>query len=692
MATPSTKKIIAIAAPVEITAGAAEGENKGPAKFTSTFYTGGALDIAGYDHPVVIDLAGLTQSKVLVANLDHDQTKRVGNFAVANDGKSLVANGTATAKTAAREEVVESALAGYQWQSSLEVNPKQIEFVKPGKTAEANGQTFEGPAYITRKGELKGFGFVSHGADDNTTATIAASAASKKGLAMDAACKTWIEAMGFGVETLSADQLAGLEANYKGQNAKKPAITASTPFEEHRLEAKRCDEIKALGDKRLKTLKESAGGQLNLKTVDSIEAMVSHAIESGMSVQDFRSDLIETTYLNAHTVYSQPHGSALNSRVLEAALCQAGRLNDIEKHFTDQELQAAHTAFRDGISLNQFFIVAAEANGYRGSTGGKMSLEVQRAAFGMNGQMRQMHGTGFSTIDVANITGAVANKFIHEGWMGVDLTPLRVAAIRPVRNFQQTTTVSLTGALQFEKIGGDGEIKHGTLDEVTYTGQADTYAAMLAITRKDIINDDLGALNAVPRRLGRGGALKLNDIFWTLWMGLEGAGFFAAGNANLNTGPADATQAGLAATEAMFLNQTDYDGKPLGIMPKIILCPTALKFAMESLLDPASKVVSGNTAGQSDVNVFRGRFRLESSPYMSNSAYTGYSPTEWYMLADPNELAAVEIQALNGRVEPQVDTADADFNQLGVQMRGYCDIGVSSQEKKAAVEADGNAS
>jgi hypothetical protein len=77
---------------------------------------------------------------------------------------------------------------------------------------------------------------------------------------------------------------------------------------------------------------------------------------------------------------------------------------------------------------------------------------------------------------------------------------------------------------------------------------------------------------------------------------------------------------------------------------------------------------------------------------MSNSIYTGYSAAAWYMLADPDVLAMIEIVALNGRVEPVVEQADADFNVLGIQMRGYADIGVALQEKRAAVKADGGSS
>jgi hypothetical protein len=62
------------------------------------------------------------------------------------------------------------------------------------------------------------------------------------------------------------------------------------------------------------------------------------------------------------------------------------------------------------------------------------------------------------------------------------------------------------------------------------------------------------------------------------------------------------------------------------------------------------------------------------------------------MLADPMDMPVIEIAALNGRVEPIVETADADFNVLGIQMRGKSSVGVNLQEYRAGVRADGGAS
>lgn len=687
-AAKSHPSVVAISAPVSIEAAQQDGDKKKPARFTTEFYTGGPLHVAGWDEPVVVDLGGLTTSNVLVANLDHDSSKRVGNFSVQNNGTSLIAVGDATAATAARDEVIESAVNGYQWQSSLEVNPTSVEFVKAGESAEANGQTFKGPLYITRKGVLKGFAFVSHGADDNTTVSVAASAASSsKEFKMDKDTREWIEAMGFDIESLSAAQRDNLVADYEGRSgSRKTAVKAksSNPFEARKIEAKRRADIRDAGDKLI----ELRGS--DVEEIESIQAMCEHAIATDMSVTEFRLELYESTIPQSQTVRTGTRNAGINSAVVSAAICQAARLPGVEDEFNDQTLQAAHDTFKGRIGLKELILLAAENNGYSSRHSSHVDQDTLRAAF-QRPSRTGIHG-GFSTLDISTIVSATANKFIMRGWNSVDQTPLRISKIQNVRDFKTITTVSLTDSVIYEKLGAGGEIKHGTLSELTYTNKADTYAKMLAITRNDIINDDLGALTDVPMKLGNGAMKKLNDIFWTEFLALVGDSFFASGNANINTGVATMTTGGLAATETIFMEQTNPDGTPLGVMPRILLVPTALKSAAFGLMSSERLIDGTATATQGDANIWRGRFTVESSPYISNSSYTGYTAVGWWMLADPMELPVIAIAALNGRVEPTVDTADADFNTLGIQMRGYCDVGVSRQEYRGGVYADGGAS
>ena len=79
------------------------------------------------------------------------------------------------------------------------------------------------------------------------------------------------------------------------------------------------------------------------------------------------------------------------------------------------------------------------------------------------------------------------------------------------------------------------------------------------------------------------------------------------------------------------------------------------------------------------------------SSYLSNAQYTGNSGKAWYLLADPNDMPVIEVAFLNGQQMPTVESADADFNTLGIQMRGYHDFGVAKQEPRGGVKMKGEA-
>jgi len=80
-------------------------------------------------------------------------------------------------------------------------------------------------------------------------------------------------------------------------------------------------------------------------------------------------------------------------------------------------------------------------------------------------------------------------------------------------------------------------------------------------------------------------------------------------------------------------------------------------------------------------NPHQGKFRAEVSRYLANTQYTGASAKAWYLLADPKDLPVIEVAFLNGQESPTIETAEADFNRLGVQMRGYHDFGVALQDQ-----------
>jgi hypothetical protein len=86
-----------------------------------------------------------------------------------------------------------------------------------------------------------------------------------------------------------------------------------------------------------------------------------------------------------------------------------------------------------------------------------------------------------------------------------------------------------------------------------------------------------------------------------------------------------------------------------------------------------------------------GKFRLEVSRYLGNALYAGSSSKAWYLLADPADLPVIEVAFLNGQESPTIETAEADFSVLGVQMRGVHDFGVALQDWRGGTKQKGEA-
>jgi len=664
---------------------AAEGEQK-LKKFSITAYTGVPMRV-GFGYPIVVDLAGMKIAGESTPILkDHDPAKIVGHTdTVDKSVKRLKLTGIVSGVGEAAQEVVALGANGFPWQASIGASIELMEFVDKGESVTVNGRAISGPVYVARESTLRETSFVPIGADAGTSGRIAAQLHERKVAIMDPELKAHIESLNFDPAALSEAQVSGLKAAFE-KSKQKPVEKTQTIDEIIAANAAEHDRITAFDE----IMRTATVGRARHET-DELLKTYRAAIEGKWDVMKFSLAMKQDSRFNVAIHTNGNKDQFPKAEVLEAAICKQGRLNDLEKKFSPQILEAADKHIRkEGVGLTQLYIVCAEANGYRGRMS-RITEEVQRYAFAHDPRM-MVQASGFSTISIATILSNIANKFLMDGWNAVDMTPMRIAAITSVNDFKEITTVSLTGDLQFEKVGPAGEIKHGSLGQTTYGNRADSYAKMLAITFQDYRNDDLGALTRTPRRLGRGGALKLNDIFWTEFLNPTTANFFHSSNANVNTGVADMTIGGLTATEVIFMNQTDPDGKPLSLEPKILLVPPALKALALALTDPQGRLITGASATLPDVNVFRGRFRVESSPYLANALYTGYDAAAWYMQADPADLPVIEIVALDGRVEPVIETADADFNTLGTQLRGHNHVGVRVQEPRAAVRADGGSS
>jgi hypothetical protein len=667
-----------------------------PRRFGMVAYTGGAMRLAGWPHPVVVDLAGMQVSaKSRPILKDHNPSLIVGHTeSVRVEGSQLLVSGVVSGAGAVAREIVESSLSGFPWQASLGASAEQIETVPKGKSAQVNGRAFDGPVQVVRRSRLGEVSFVALGADDDTEARVAAHKESK-----EMEFNAWLAAKGFDdADALSDAQRSSLKAMYDAEQKQSSATavattataTATAPDNKGAAEdddapavAARINAGGVVSDMRAEAASEAQRiADVRRLCANRRDDMEARAISEGWDGQRTELEILraDRPKVGGAPAIHAPDNT-VTGQVLEAACMLTAKLGGVESHCEPRALDLAAKRFRGGIGLQELLLEAAWANGYTGRSF-RDSRAVLRFAF------KPEVTAGFSTIGIGGILSNVANKFLLEGFFSVERTWRNITAVRNVSDFKTVTSYRLVGKDQYERVAPGGELKHGDLGEEQYTNKADTYGLLLSIDRRDIINDDLGAITTVPRKLGRGSGLKINDVFWTTF--LNNAAFFTGGAGNFLSGAQSALSIdGLTTAEAAFMDQVDADGKPIGVMPAVLLAPTGLS-AIGTQLFKSLELRDTTASTKFPVaNPHQGKFRVEVSRYLGNAQYAGSSGKAWYLLAEPADLPVIETAFLNGQESPTIETAEADFNVLGVQMRGYHDFGVNLQDPRGGVKSKG---
>ena len=609
---------------------AAEGEAAaGPRRFTIEAYTGSQIRQGWSREPVVIDLAGMQTKQRIPIVLGHDY--QLGSIlgqtdSVRVEGSKLIVEGEIMADTDTARQVLALAERGYAWQASVGADVRRHQKVDADAVATVNGQTHVGPVRIVKASALREVSFVTLGADAETSVAIAAEEVVEE-------------------ETIMADNANQTPDEVKA-SAEAPAvvaggapITETLPINAKGGDGAQLIDAGSIADAVIKRI-----GEENLKQLRA-------ARPSGVAV---------------HVADNAPP----TAEVIQASFAMQGGLPGVEDHYDAKVLEAAHKA-RGQITLGEVILQAAVANGYDGPQ--KITSST----------LRPVLQAAWSTHSISGILSATVNKFLLAGFDSVESAWRSISAVRSVNDFKTLTSYRLNGGMKFEAVANGGELKHAQTSDESRTISASTYGIMTSVTRTDLINDDLGALTAVPQRIGRGGALKLNDVFWTAF--LDDAAFFTTARKNLMTSGTTPTSGALALAKlkdvvTTFRKLKDPDGNPLAVTPRILLVPVDLEVTALEIMG-SSLIQSGATTGQPERNVLAGRYEVVASTYLTNT-------TDYYLLASPADLPVMEVAFLNGTQSPIVETAEADINVLGVQMRGYFDFGVAKAEYLAGVKVD----
>ena len=469
--------------------------------FRMTAYTGAAMQLGYWPHPVVVDLKGLkTTRKPRPVFRDHDMGRVVGHTdTITNDGQTLKATGVVSGAGQDALEVIMSSNNKFPWQASIGASVNKVQCIKEGKQYSANGRTFTGPLFAVKSSQLAEISFVALGADDDTSASvIAAMTGSDNTIECeenDMEFEVWLEAKGFSVDGLNEGQMASMRSMYEQETAQDvepvmatvpapaPAITASavrsnlpavtmldetetsaamdnSPVDALKAERKRVSDIQAL----------CAGEYVEVER---------EAIKAGWSVDETSRRLLSAVRsarpsADVHIRVSGMRGEQFERRTLEAAFCMRAGLtaDELISEFGEPVIEAAYKE-RD-LSLQQLFIECARMEG----------RSIPRS-FG-----NDTIAAAFSTVSLPGILNNVANKRLLKSFNSQPIVATQLCSQGDLADFKVSERYRLTDIGDLMQVSEDGELKHGGLKEDRATNQLRTFGKTFSLTREMIFNDD----------------------------------------------------------------------------------------------------------------------------------------------------------------------------------------------------------
>lgn len=676
-------------------------------RFAIAAYSGGLLRVDGFDVPVVVDLSGVTLPEGgMPLLLDHQQEIRatLGHTdQIQNTGQQLLIAGTVTGASDECQNVLAMHDAGHVWQASIGGVVTAQERVPAGAKVSVNGQAFAGPVIVARQFLLRETSVVPVGGDLTTFVNLAAAAAQLKGTAMT--FEDWLMSLGINAATLDETNRAALMLAFEAKQAPAaPAVPVVEPVAAMAAEPEKEPEAVAAKAKidLLASLRKDSAAELRRQAEIRSKA-VSHPLIAAAAIEHgWSMDKVELEVLKANQAKTRPTSFRAAEKelpqeaVLEAAMCMARKQKNVEKDFSAEILQAAHSQFRGRVGLQQVLILTASANGFHAPAGYRMRSASDVAdvlAFACPSRREQhLQAAGFSTVSLPGILSNVANKELLQGYMEEDQVWREIADVKSVSDFKAVTSYRMLDNMDYEELGPGGTIKGGSLGEESYTRQVKTYAKMFALERTQIINDDLGAFDDLRNRVGRGAARKLNSLFWATFLGSVSTfwtsartNYIEGATTNLGT---DGVGLGLGVKAFRQRTSPTADGlKRLGGTPSRLLVPPEL----EQIADALYVGRNMNAVKVSDQNTHAGKYKPIVANQLSDSGITGYSTTAWWLLGDKGMGEPIVVSFLNGQETPTVENADADFNTLGIQFRGYHDFGCDMAEYMSSVRSKGAA-
>lgn len=681
-------KKIQFTAPVQLNFADEDGGDKSKLPtFEMVAYTGNAVE--RFFGKVVVDLAGMKISKKSRPILrGHNTSKIVGHSTeIEKTSRRLNVSGVISAENEHSEEIVKSSKNGFPWQASIgaDITIKKIKFYDKAEKVNVNGRNFKGPIWVYQESELSEVSFVPLGADDDTSAKIAASreeAADEQNL---------IENEGENM-TIAATKESEKKQNHSD---KTPDVSA--------------DDHQAILDKQRQETASQLKLQAGIKKVcgDNLE-LAAQAIEEGWTLEkaELEAERVQHKLKLEQVRKSREDLPAAHSKnndikpeVLEASFSMSLGIRP-------DDLKLSH---ENPEGFSEEVIDMAVSREHRGATLYDLALAVTREA-GIHMRPGRMNDESFekfqdamrklafdgSAVGPHSLTSVLGNS-MHKSLMAAYRSTAGIATdvcfIDSQSDFKTHTRHTMNASGDFVIVPDGGNIESGQYSEETSTSQLDTYGRKWQYTRRQWINDDLGALRRMPIEIGRKGRNAVERLL-AKTINTNAGSFYHADNNNLLTGSNSAFgYSALSAAVSAFLKQVDPDGDPIAVDSWGLIVSASNKVPADEMFtsDRVNETTTANKKSPAK-NIHEGKYMPHTSPWLHHTidGVTG-SDLAWYLIANPNDLATYVLAFLNGQQTPNLRIDRFMKNSQAIEFESFFDFAVSQHNHRAAVKNKGEA-
>jgi len=408
------------------------------------------------------------------------------------------------------------------------------------------------------------------------------------------------------------------------------------------------------------------------------DKFVEDLIEKDITIDRARAMIIDRAAEDSQ-VQSRSHQSGVTITVDESdkrrralTIGLALRSGLAETNFTPEELKGINE-FR-GRSLMDLSRMALVGTG--------MS---ERDVFSMD--KMEMVGRSFtqSSSDFPVVLEGVLHRTLLANYKIQEDTWRKFCSVGSVSDFREYERLRMGSFGNLDEVKESGEYKEKTIDDAErQKASIGTKGNMVSITRKMIINDDLGAFTRIAADLGRAAARSIESDVYKLLLSnpamADGKSLFHADHKNLLASAQLSTDT-VSAIRLKIRQQMDPSGNDyLDLNPFVFLVSDVNK--------PQADIINESQYNVDVTNKFnvpnksRGIFNtIVGTPRISDNSL--------FAFADPNIEPVIEVNFLDGNQTPFLENREG-WKKDGVQWKIRLDYGVNAIGFRGAVKVPGS--